>query len=76
VFVVCAEYERSRAVATVVGGRIERARVSDPELNGAGAAVEDRLAGVAMTDVGDVLHGFGAPGRRLAAALAKTRLVL
>jgi hypothetical protein len=76
VFVVCAQHERSRAVASVVGGRIERARVSDPELNGAGAALEDRLAGVAMADVGSVLDGFGAPGRRLATALAKARLVV
>jgi lipoate-protein ligase A len=74
VFVVCAEHERSRAVASVVGGRIDRARVSDPELNGAGAAVEDRLAGVALTEVGSVLDGFGPPGRRLAAAFAKARL--
>jgi lipoate-protein ligase A len=76
VFVVCAEHERSRAVATVVAGRIERAQVSDPELNGAGAAVEDRLAGVAMAEVGSVLEGFGEPGRRLAAAFAKARLVV
>jgi lipoate-protein ligase A len=76
VFVLCAEHERSRAVATVVGGRIERARVSDPELNGAGAVLEDRLTGVAMTEVGSVLEGFGAPGRRLAAAFAKARLVV
>jgi len=75
VFVVCAEHERSRAVASVVGGRIERARVSDPELNGAAAAVEERLAGVALAEVDDVLERFGAPGRRLAAALAKARLV-
>ena len=74
--VFCAEHERSRAVASVVGGRIERARVSDPELNGAGAALERRLAGVAMADVGSVLEGFGAPGRRLAAAFAKARLVV
>jgi lipoate-protein ligase A len=76
VFVVCAEHERSRAVASVVGGRIERATVSDPELNGAAALVAEKLAGVAMTDVGDVLEGFGAPGRRLAAAFAKARLVV
>jgi lipoate---protein ligase len=76
VFVLCAEHERSRAVASVVGGRIERARVFDPELNGAAATVERRLAGVDMADVGDVLEGFGAPGRRLAAAFAKARLVV
>jgi lipoate-protein ligase A len=76
VFVLCAEHERSRAVASVVGGRIERARVSDPELNGAGAVLEARLAGVAMADVGSVLEGFGDPGRRLATALAKARLVV
>jgi lipoate-protein ligase A len=76
VFVVCAEHERSRAVASVVGGRIERATVSDPELNGAAALVAERLAGVAMADVGKVLEGFGASGRRLATAFAKARLVV
>jgi lipoate-protein ligase A len=76
VFVLWAEHERSRAVASVIGGRIERARVSDPELNGAAATVEHRLAGVAMADVGGVLEGFGEPGRRLAAAFAKARLVI
>jgi lipoate---protein ligase len=76
VFVLCSEHERSRAVATVVDGRIERARVSDPELNGAGAHLEDRLAGVAMGDVAALLEGYGAPGRRLAAAFAKARLVV
>ena len=75
VFVVCAEHERSRAVTSVVGGRIERARDYDPELNGAAAADEERLAGVALAEVDDVLERFGAPGRRLAAALAKARLV-
>jgi lipoate---protein ligase len=76
VFVLCSEHERARAVATVVDGRIERARISDPELNGAAALVEARLAGVAMADVGEVLEGFGAPGRRLATAFAKARLVV
>jgi lipoate-protein ligase A len=75
VFVVCTEHEAARAVATVLGGRIETARVSDPELNGDRAVVEDKLAGVHLTEVGDVLEGFGAPGRRLTAALAKARLV-
>ena len=76
VFVISAEHGQSRAVASVVGGRIERATVSDPELNGAAALVAEKLAGVAMTDVGNVLEGFGAPGRRLAAAFAKARLVV
>ena len=76
VFVLSAEHERSRAVASVIAGRIERARVSDPELNGAAAVVEDKLAGLALVDVGEVLEGFGAPGRRLAAAFAKARLVV
>ena len=76
VFVVCAEHEQSRAVASVVGGRIERASVSDPELNGTGAVVEDTLAGVALADIGTVLESFGAPGRRLATAFAKARLVV
>jgi lipoate-protein ligase A len=76
VFVLCAEHERSRAVASVIAGRIERASVSDPELNGAAAVVEGKLAGLALVDVGAVLEGFGAPGRRLAAAFAKARPVL
>ena len=76
VFVLCAEHERSRAVASVIAGRIERATVRDPELNGAAAVVEDKLVGVALADVGEALEGFGAPGRRLAAAFAKARPVV
>jgi hypothetical protein len=76
VFVLCAEQDDSRAVASVVAGRIERARVSDPDLNGTVGIVEDTLAGVGLAEVGDVLAGFGAPGRRLAAAFGKARLVV
>jgi hypothetical protein len=45
-------------------------------LNGTGSLLEERLAGVAMGDVAAVLEGYGAPGRRLAAAFAKARLVV
>lgn len=76
VFVLCSEHEQSRAVATVVDGRIERATISDPDLNGTGALLEERLAGVAVGDVAAVLEGYGAPGRRLAAAFAQARLVV
>jgi lipoate---protein ligase len=75
VFVVCTEQGATRAVATVISGRIETARVSDPELNGDRSVVEDKLAGVALTEVGEVLEGFGAPGQRLTVALQKARLV-
>src|SRR5204862_370211 len=71
-----AQIEDAVVVVGNLIGRIERARVSDPELNGAGAAVEDRLTGVAMSEVASVLEGFGAPGRRLATAFAKAHLVV
>jgi lipoate-protein ligase A len=73
VWVCCAEHEGASAVAGVVKGRIERVRVSDPELNGVGPAVEASLVGLTLDRVPAVLAGFGAPGRRLAAALAKAR---
>jgi lipoate-protein ligase A len=76
VWVFCAEYERARAVASVVGGRIERVRVSDPELDGAAAGVERRLCGVPLAEVGAALSGYVASGRRLAAAFAQARLTV
>ena len=74
VWVFCAEHERARAVGSVIGGRIERVSVSDPDLNGCAAEVGTALAGVAVTAVGDALAAYGAPGRRLATAFAKVRL--
>jgi lipoate---protein ligase len=73
VLVLCAAHERARAAASVVRGRIERAWVSDPGLNGAGRRVEDRLRGVALAEVGDVLDGYGEAGRRLATAFRRMR---
>ena len=73
VWVVCTASEGARAMASVVGGRIERACVWEPGLNGSGRRVEERLRGVALSEVGDVLDGYGEPGRRLAAAFAKAR---
>ena len=69
VWMLCAGSGRARATASVVRGRIERAWVSDPELNGAGRRVEDRLRGMALSAAGDVLEGYG----DLAAAFARMR---
>lgn len=73
VWVCWAEHEGARAVAGVVRGRIERAHVSDPGLNGRGPAIEEALAGLTLDRAPEALAGFGPPGRRLAAALAKAR---
>jgi lipoate-protein ligase A len=69
VWVLSAEHERARVTASVVRGRIERARVSDPSLNGDAGGLEDRLRGVALAEAGGVLDGYG----DLAAAFAKMR---
>ncbi|MDQ3944627.1 MAG: hypothetical protein M3357_05645 [Actinomycetota bacterium] len=74
VWVFCAEHEGARAVAGVVRDRIDRIRISDPELNGDGAAIEARLAGLTMGDAVTALESLGPAGGRLASALAKARL--
>ena len=75
VWVVSTAHERARAVASVVGGRIERAWVSDPDLDGGAGEVEADLQVVRLTDVGAILDEYGEPGHRLAAAFAKARPV-
>ena len=73
VWVLSAEHEGARAMAGVIGGRIDRVRVWDSELDAAAARVEASLRGLALPDVAATLDGYGAPGRRLAAAFAKAR---
>jgi lipoate-protein ligase A len=69
--VVAGEHEGTGVVAGIVGDRIDRAYVRDPDLNGAGARVEAALAGRPLADTAAVLKAFGLPGGRVAAALAK-----
>lgn len=73
VWVCDAEHEGARAVAGVVRGRIERIHVSDLGLDGRAATVEEALTGLTLDQASEALAGFGPPGRRLAAALAKAR---
>ena len=71
VWVVCAGHGGAEVVAGVVGGRLQGAQVSDVELNGSARRVERALDGVPLDEVGPALDPFGAPGRRVADALAK-----
>ncbi len=73
VWVGCAEHEGARVVAGVVRGRIERAHLSDPGLNGETAAAEAAVAGLTLDGAQAALAAFGPPGERLAGAMAKTR---
>jgi hypothetical protein len=54
----------------VVRGTVLAARLHDPGLNGLAVRAEQALVGIPLRSVGDVLAGFGDPGRRLAAAFA------
>jgi lipoate-protein ligase A len=60
----------TRVVASVVRGAVDRARLSATGLGDRTPAAERALAGVRLGAVADVLAGFGAPGRQLAAAFA------
>lgn len=71
VWVFAAEHQGARVAAGVVDGRVERAHLSDPELNGARAHLEAELAGRTLVEVRATLRGFGAPGERLATAFEK-----
>ena len=75
VWVVATAHERATAVASVVGGRIDRAWVSDPDLDGDSSQLEDGLRGITLAEVPAVLGEYGEPGRRLTAAFAKARPV-
>jgi lipoate-protein ligase A len=70
VWTFAATHGRSAVVASVVGGRVERAHLSTPGPNGRAAAAAAALSGVTLTTVPDVLAAFGAPGAELAAAFA------
>lgn len=71
VWVFAAEHEGARVAAGIVDGRIERAFLSDADLNGAKADLETALAGTTLAEARETLAGFGPPGERLAAAVAK-----
>jgi lipoate-protein ligase A len=59
----------STIVASMIDGRIDRAVVIDPGLNGAASAVGDALAGRSIDDLGDALAPFGPAGHRMADTL-------
>jgi len=60
----------TRAVISVVDGSVERARLTDPELNGSTGAAERALVGRPLADAPQALARFGAAGRRLSDVLA------
>ncbi len=70
VWTFAASHGRCAVVASVVGGRVERAHLRAPGLNGRAAAAARALSGRALPEVAGVLAGFGAPGAELAAAFA------
>lgn len=72
VWVLAAEHDGARVTAGVVAGRIVRASLADPSLNGARAELEAGLAGRTLAEARETLRRFGAAGERLAAALAKS----
>lgn len=71
VWVFVSEELGARALVSVVRGRVERAHLSDPELNGEAPAMARRLEGLALEEVEGVLRELGGAGDRLAAAVAK-----
>ena len=60
----------SHVVGSVADGRLQRAWLSDPDLNGSTAAAERAVRGLRLSDVGEALARFGDPGKRLASAFA------
>jgi lipoate---protein ligase len=70
VWAFAAGTDSARVVASVVRGKVARARLSAAGLNGQARAAERALAGVPLGSAPDVLARFGAPGRQLAAAFA------
>lgn len=62
-------------LASVVDGRIERASIVDPELNGTAATVAEALRGCSLRDTATALAPFGRPGQRVTTALAGAREV-
>ena len=71
VWVLAAEHAGTSVVAGVSRGRIEHAVVIDAELNGTTPSVEHALVGRDLDDVAAALVEFGAPGERIATALAR-----
>ena len=71
VWVLAAEHGGASVVAGVARGLIEHVSVADAELNGDAARVEQALVGHRLDDARALLGGFGAPGERVAAALAR-----
>jgi hypothetical protein len=71
VWVLAAEHAGASVVAGVAGGRIEHVSVADAELNGAASRLEQTLVGHRLDDAAALLGGFGPPGERVAAALAR-----
>jgi lipoate-protein ligase A len=59
----------STIVASMVDGRIDRAVVSGPDLDGRAPAVGDALVGRSIDDLGDALAPFGPAGHRVADTL-------
>ena len=70
IWTLSATHEGAQVAATVVRGTVLAARLHDPGLNGLAVRAEQALVGIPLRSVGDVLAGFGDPGRRLAAAFA------
>jgi len=71
VWVLAAEHRGASVVAGVARGRIEHVSVTDAELNGDAARVEQALVGQRLDDAPAVLGDFGPPGERVAAVLAR-----
>ncbi len=69
VWMFAAAAGETRAALSIVDGRIEWARFTDPMLNGAAAAMERSCRGRSLEEAGSVLCLRGEPGVRLAALL-------
>jgi lipoate-protein ligase A len=70
VWTFAASSGEARVVASVVHGRVARAWLTAPGLNGTTRTAEQSLAGVPLGSVAQTLARFGAPGRQLAEAFA------
>lgn len=70
VWTFAASSGEARVVASVIQGRVARARLTAPGLNGTTRAAEQSLTGVPLGSVAPTLARFGPPGRQLADAFA------
>ena len=70
VWTFAASSGEARVVASVIQGRVARAWLTAPGLNGTTRAAEQSLAGIPLGSVAETLARFGAPGRQLAEAFA------